>query len=49
MGGPSGGSRLAATGNSNFGYFGGTYSNRSNVCRIDYSNDTADGSTSKVH
>jgi hypothetical protein len=32
---------LAATGNSNFGYFGGGYGGVSAVDRIDYSNDTA--------
>ena len=35
--------RLAATGNSSFGYFGGGFPGptRSTVDRIDYSNDTA--------
>ena len=32
---------MAATGNSNFGYFGGGYSGESDVQRVDYSNDTA--------
>ena len=32
--------RLAATGNSNYGWFGGGY-NRSTVDRIDFSNDNA--------
>ena len=35
---------LAATGNSSFGYFGGSFPGTSTVDRIDYSNDTATAS-----
>ena len=37
-------SPIAATGNTNFGYFGGGYPTNSTVERIEYANDTATAS-----